>query len=393
MRLFVVNNIPAPYFDPLFERIGRENGWSLTVCYTSTWNEQAGWVEKPIATTTYRTVILDRAGRGLLAGARLFGELARNRPDFLIIYGYTLVPQIIAILWSMVTGSRYALIGDANIHTDKPAGWKRGLRRWWIRQTVKQAAAIIAIGTANRLFWNKYGARPDQLFEAPYAVDNEHFERAVEVARVDVDELRRSLRIPSGVVFLFVGRLIPRKNVDLIIRAIRATTSRDVALVIVGDGNERKRLESLAEGDPRIAFAGAVSQTSLPGYYSMADCLVLPASGEPWGLVVNEAMASGLAVIVHRDCGVAVDLVSARNGVVLETFDVSELQRALETVSNDPVKLNIMKRKSLERISKSSIERAAAAIIKAVKTVMPAEAAMDKGCEEARVEGVIEEIK
>jgi glycosyltransferase involved in cell wall biosynthesis len=393
MRILVVNNIPAPYFDPLFEKIGSENGWSLTVCYTSTWNQQAGWVEAPIATSTYRTEILDRAGRSILAGARLVGELARNRPDFLIIYGYTLIPQVIAILWSMVTGSRYALIGDANIHTDKPAGLKRGLRRWWIRHAVKQAAAIIAIGTANRRFWIRYGARQQQLFDAPYAVDNEYFQRAVASARREIEGLRESLRIPSGTVFLFVGRLIRRKNVDLIIRAVRATRSRDVALVIVGDGDERERLQALAEGDPRIAFAGAISQTLLPGYYAMADCLVLPASGEPWGLVVNEAMASGLAVIVHRDCGAAVDLISPENGVVLESFEVQELQRALESVSDDPVKLGIMKRHSLARISKSSIDRAAASIIEAVKAVMPHGAEMEKEQTSAHVEGVVEEIK
>ncbi len=359
MRLFIINNIPAPYFDPLFERIGSEKGWSLTVCYTSTWNQQAGWVEAPIAKASYRTVILDRAGRGIAAGVRLFGELVRNRPDFLIIYGYTLVPQCVAILWSMVTGTRYALMGDANIHTDKSTGLKGELRRWWIRRAVKRAAAIIAIGTANRMFWTKYGARREQLFEAPYAVDNAYFERAV--ASANVDELRRSLRLPPGVVFLFVGRLIPRKNVDLIIRAIRAIASREIALVIAGDGDERERLEDLADGDPRITFAGAISQTSLPGYYAMADCLVLPASNEPWGLVVNEAMASGLAVIAHKDCGATIDLVSAANGVVLETFEPGELQRALESVSEDRVKLGEMKRNSLERISKSSIDVAATA--------------------------------
>jgi glycosyltransferase involved in cell wall biosynthesis len=75
-----------------------------------------------------------------------------------------------------------------------------------------------------------------------------------------------------------------------------------------------------------------VPQGELPKYYALADVLVLPASDEPWGLVINEAMAGGLAVIAHRECGAAVDLVGPENGVALEKLEVDELASAMDRI-------------------------------------------------------------
>lgn len=380
MRVLIINNIPAPYFDPVFKILGERTGWELTVCYTASWNQQAGWVEEPLKDSSYRIVVLDRAGRSIFAGYRFFRVLFKVRPEFLIIYGYTLIPQCLGIMWSIATGTPYALIGDANVYADKPSGLKGSLRTSWLRFVTRRARALIAIGTANRLFWERYGARHNQLFEAPYAIDNDHFQHAVAKSREELPEA------VGKAIFLFAGRLVKRKNVDLLVRAFRSIQSTDVTLIIVGDGDERETLEELGRGDDRILFTGAIPQADLPRYYAISDCLVLPAANEPWGLVVNEAMACGLAVIIHRDCGAAVDLVSTHNGIVLETFEQSELEGAIEEISKDSAALAAMKRASLERIAHSTIAGAARGIIGAVETSI-------SGRQRSKREVVIEEVK
>jgi glycosyltransferase involved in cell wall biosynthesis len=137
--------------------------------------------------------------------------------------------------------------------------------------------------------------------------------------------------------------------------------------VIAGAGEERAALEALARGESRVVFAGAVAPEQLPAYYAMADALVLPASREPWGLVVNEAMASGLAVIAHRHCGAALDLIGEDNGVLLDGFEVAELAAAMRSMLNDEARMRSMKYNSREKIKNWSIQGAACAMIRAVE--------------------------
>ncbi len=371
-RVLVVNNIPAPYFEPLFARLGKEPDWLLRVCYTSTWNENAGWAERALGEVRYQTVILDQRlpwltrwlNSSISAAVSLLAELWRERPDYIISYGYTLLPQFVAIVWAIATATPIAIIGDANIHTDKARGLRRLLKRFWLRRVIRRAAALIAIGTANRRFWESYGARDGQLYEARYAVDNDYFGHAADGELAD--EWRDKLRLKARVVFLFVGRLVKRKNVDLIIQAMQQLPDEDLALLIVGDGDERAALETLAAGDRRVIFAGSASPNELTRYYSLGDVLVLPARDEPWGLVVNEAMASGLAVIAHEHCGAAVDLVGPDNGVKLMTFVVEELALALRQIALDDDLRRRMQERSKQKISGWSIENAARGIIKAV---------------------------
>lgn len=376
-HVLLLNNVPAPYFVPLFERLGKESGWRLTVCYSSDWNKNVGWRERPqVREAAHCVTILDRQyprlrsklGSSLAAAIALIEILMSGRPDYLICYGYTLAPQMTALLWAMATGTPFALIGDANYYIDVTAGAKRLIKNAWLRLLTWRAAALVAIGAANRMFWESYGARPDKIFEARFAVENDFFATEREKRREDAARLRERLGLTDETVFLFIGRLTRRKNVDLIIRAAQVLNDARVAVVIVGSGVEREALEKLAGGNPKIIFAGDVAQAELPLYYALSDALVLPASQEPWGLVINEAMASGLAVIAHRSCGAAVDLVAADNGFALETFSVEELSRAMRLIATDRARLGSMKSRSLEKIKNWSIDVAAAGIIRAVES-------------------------
>src|SRR5262245_54534655 len=377
-RVLLLNNVPAPYFDPLFEKIGQESGWLLTVCYSSDWNKDVGWLESSTAESpSHRTIILDRRnpasksnrlGSPAAAAVALLKVLSSEKPDYLICYGYTLAPQMTALLWAIMTATPFALIGDANRFNDSAAGVKRLIKTAWLKLLVGKAAALVAIGSANRMFWEFYGAREDKIFDAGFAVDNDFFANECRRRKEDAERLRAQLGLTGKTVFLFAGRLVRRKNVDLIIRAAQVLNDDRIAVVIAGSGAEREALERLAGSSKRIIFAGNVSPEELPLYYALSDALALPASQEPWGLVINEAMASGLAIIAHRHCGAAVDLVAEDNGVTLETLSVEELRDAMRSVAGDRARLNSMKSRSHEKIEGWSIQAAARGIIRAVET-------------------------
>lgn len=373
MRVLLLNNIPAPYFLPIFRQLGELNRWELVVCFSNSWKSDLGWEEGTIeAELPVRTIYLDQeesirseAGRGVLARAMtMLRLLRRERPEYLICYGYSLVPQLTALLWAILTGTRFAVIGDANIHCDRTRGLKRLLKGVWLRVLTRQAAAILTIGKANRQFWEKYGAAEERMFPVPFAVDNNLFLTDTTSRLAN----RQSEGLTDRVVFISVGRLIARKNVDLLIQAVQQLDpSAPVTLLIAGHGEERSYLESLAGADPRIQFLGGVRPATLSSCYGLADALILAARDEPWGLVTNEAMASGLAVIAHQHCGSTIDLVSDDNGITLTSFEIDELVEAMRQMINDRARLERMKEMSRVKIATWSVEAAVSGLTLAIE--------------------------
>ena len=135
---------------------------------------------------------------------------------------------------------------------------------------------------------------------------------------------------PEQKVVLFVGKFMIRKFPDMVVRAISSVdwSGTKPALVFVGSGEMEARLRSMA---PEAVFLGFQNQSALPAIYEMADVVVVPSEREPWGLVVNEAMACGTAVIVSDQVGSGVDLINDKCGRIFPTGDVAALSKALAT--------------------------------------------------------------
>jgi glycosyltransferase involved in cell wall biosynthesis len=374
VRVLLLNNVPTLYFDPLFEKIRRDSGWQLTVCYSSAWNGQVGWEESKFERQG-AAIILDesnswlkkRLGSSTAAAISIALILTSQSPDYLICCGYTLKPQLVALLWAMLLNKPFAVIGDSNIFCDRAIGIKGIIKRLWLKLVTWRASALITIGSANRRFWVSYGARPEQLFESRLAIDLDFFEQACRERKDDAQAIRARLGLCEKIVFLFAGRLVKRKQVDLIINATLQLDDDRMAVVIAGGGEEFASLKELAGGDPRVIFTGPIAPAELPLYYTLSDVLVLPSAREPWGLVINEAMACGLGVIAHHHCGAAVDLVGNDNGVALNTFSADELAKAMKLMIEHEPLLRSMQAQSRVKIANWSIAAAALSMIRAVE--------------------------
>ena len=130
-------------------------------------------------------------------------------------------------------------------------------------------------------------------------------------------------------------------------------------LLYVGDGELRNQLEARAKelGAEAVRFLGFKNQSELPAYYDLCDVFVMPTVFEPWGLVVNEVMNAGKAVIASDQVGCAPDLVrDGYNGFVYRAGDVADLHRVLRRALNDRTGLVEMGRRSLEMINRWSFE-------------------------------------
>lgn len=207
--------------------------------------------------------------------------------------------------------------------------WKRPIKHLALGQFFRRVNRFLYIGTANRRFYQKFGVPESRLHSAPYAVDNDRFARQAAEARKQRAEIRKQWGIAEDAFcVMFCGKFIPKKRPqDLVAAASQMIQAgRRGHLLFVGSGElggELRRachvvfdaedsnfqLSTINPQLPPASFAGFLNQTEISRAYVAADCLVLPSDhGETWGLVVNEAMASGLPCVISNHCGCAEDL-------------------------------------------------------------------------------------
>jgi len=177
---------------------------------------------------------------------------------------------------------------------------------------------FIAYGSRAKKYLIALGANPAAITIYYNSVDVDYFhEKSVQFRRERMG-LRKKYAIPQGDnVILFVGQLVARKGVSELARAFRLLHEPKTTLVVVGNGPLRDTISGKS-----IVQISHREYDRLPEIYAMSDVLILPSVQEVWGLVVNEAMASGLPVLVSSRAGCAPDVV--RNGVNGFTFEPSE---------------------------------------------------------------------
>ena len=265
--------------------------------------------------------------------------IRRGRYDALIVHGYAHATEWLAFLSAGKNRTPILLRGESTL-VGQRAPWVAAAKRLALGALLRRIHGALAIGTLNRDFYRAYGVPEERIFWVPYAVDNDRFRADADRWQSSRAQLRQTLGLPPDVpVVLYVGKLIERKRpLDLLDAYARVAADHPAAVVFVGEGAERPRLDAAIarHGLSRISITGFVNQGEIARYYAAADALVLPSSHEPWGLVLNEGMCFGLPVVASDAVGAAPDLVRADdNGFVYPVGDVSALAHVLRRLLTD----------------------------------------------------------
>ena len=247
-----------------------------------------------------------------------------RRQDVVVLHGHSNPQMLIAAALCRMLKVPYLLRGESHANTDA-IGWRRLARHALASFTVSGAAGALPIGDLNAAFYDRYGCVLQ--FRAPYSVDNDRFRATSDGARSMRAERLTSLGLdPGRPTAIFSGKLTPRKRPLDAVKAI-ALTAGQINLLVLGDGPLREEVR-LFEARMPVRCLGFINQADLPAWYAVGDVLVLPSEREPWGLVVNEAMACGLVPVVSDAVGCAPDLVDGV-GEIFPLGDVSQLAAAL----------------------------------------------------------------
>ena len=254
--------------------------------------------------------------------------------DAVLVMGWHLKSYVQAIRGARRLGLPVLVRGDSQLDTVR-SPIKRAIKRLLYPMLLRQFDAALYVGQRSKAYYEYYGYPASRLFHSPHCVDNAWFaERATAAARA---ELRARLGVGDNTsLVLFAGKLVPFKRpLDVVAACARLREEgEDVQLLIAGAGELEAQVRASArEAELPLHMLGFCNQSEMPAVYAAADALVLSSSSETWGLVANEALASGTPIVVSDACGCSPDLANTGNaGRSFPVGDIDALAQALSDV-------------------------------------------------------------
>ena len=271
----------------------------------------------------------DRVGRDLPDAALLAQALRRLDADLVVVHE----PNPVALVSVVLARPRGRVLVWFHSEVVRPRWKYRLLYRPFLRAVLRRAARIIVSSPELVRHAVELQDFRDKCVVVPFGVDTQRLVATDEV-RARADELRARHQTP---ILLFVGRLVPYKGVDVLLRALHGI---DATTLLVGAGPLRARLETQARelGLSGVRFLGAVSDAELTALYHAADLFVLPSvtRAEAFGVVQLEAMACGVPVVsTNLPSGVPWVNQHDKTGLVVPPGDADGLRQALLALLTD----------------------------------------------------------
>lgn len=376
--LLVIADHPIQYQGPVFRQLAQRLDGHLTVLFK---NVQMGngaidpdfgipvkW-DTPVL-SGYRFSSLDDAAKPL-------HDVVRNlRPwAMLLTLSYT-----DPVAWEAIIAARKFSIPviwrfEGNDRDNGRSKLKSLVRSRALTILYREVSAFLSIGEACDQHLLNHGVQRERIFRSPYNVDDQLFESMRIANAGERETARASLGIQeSDFVFIVVGKLIARKNPQVVIRALRRIPEKWIRVMFVGTGPLEAELREEAEKScqGRVIFGGFANQTALGRLYAAVDGALLPSRFETWGLVVNEAQHFSLPVVVSSNVGSHPDLITdGETGWVFSDNDASDLASKLRLVATDKMAAKRMGESGYCRIQNYTTASATAGIMEALRFTSP----------------------
>jgi glycosyltransferase involved in cell wall biosynthesis len=369
-RVAVVSPEPTPYRAPLFDAIARRREVDLTVIYAAPTVAGRHWLVEP----RHRAVLLHgRVIPGLRPVFRhdypvtpgIVRALGDADPDVVLVSGWSTFASQAAIAWCRVHDVPYVLLVES--HDLGPrAAWRRAVKDAVVPPLVRGAAGWLAIGTLAGESLVARGAVAERIRIFANTIDVDGWAKRADELAPRRAALRRELgATEDDLVVLSVGRLAPEKGFTTLLAAAARLAEDGVVVTIAGSGPQQAVLDRRAGA--RVRLLGEVDEPRLARLYVAADVFALLSTHEPWGVVVNEAAASALPLVLSDRVGAAHDLLrDGENGYLVPANDPQAAAAALRLLQ-DPRERRRAGMRSLELVREWGYAPSVEAFVAAVR--------------------------
>ena len=382
MKVLFLTNYPAPYRVDFFNMLGQKV--ELTVAFTDNPEMQAHRSAKWFIDdySSFHAVFLkDKQQIGKIKICRDVISLLQKQYDQIIFGGYSTGTQMYAIEYLRRKKIPFAIEADGGMVKEESLISYRIKRHF-----IGSANAWLSTGTVTTDYFLHYGAKKESIYLYPLSSQkkseivmareflNEFSEKPNTKNQLSENELslhrkiiseklldikrlaQETLKIKESRVILFVGQLIYRKGIDVLLHAAKYIPN-DIAVLIVGGKPTEEYLSIKKELQlDHVYFEDFLVKKDLEKYYRAADLFVMPTREDIWGLVINEAMSYGLPIVSTDRCVAAMELVENNvNGLIVPADDADALAKGIMHVLS--ADLREMGQQSMKKISGYTIEK------------------------------------
>ncbi len=355
MKLAIVTNIPAPYRIPIFNRIAQEIGDDFLVIYCARLEPNRQWDlgQMEFNHVYLRERFIKRNDNYIHNNPDVINILRKFKPDVMVTTGFN-PTHLLSWAYALFAKSKHAPMTDGWLHSEKGLSILHRIVRKIVYRT---SSAFIGAGKASLDLYRSYGIDDSRLFQSHLCIDNDRFRRA-------------GLNQYRPYDLMYSGQIVEGKIPEFFVKVVEQVKSlrSSLRVLVIGDGPQRENfLDSIKALNIDVTYAGFVAQRDLPEYYSKAKILLFTTKNDAWGIVANEALASGTPVITSPYAGVANDLViDGVNGYILELDPVLWSSRIIELLKNQEL-LAKMSSNGVKSVTEFNFENAAHGIISAAR--------------------------
>lgn len=364
-NVVIITNAPAPYRVAFFKYVQeKESDYAFHIIYTSQ-NQDIGrqWHvgEEELGEHSFlecRVITIKRRydDKRIVLSVGIEKRLKELRPDIVVCMEYN-VTILQAVHWCRRHHVPFLSWSDGTANSEKNIS---GLQKKFRRYVIGRAAGFISSSTATMEHQISFGAKRELCHKSLLTVDIEKYLR------------RKPAGYRPGKKLLYVGSLIGRKGLDLLMPAL-AKTSPEITLVLVGEGGEEQALKKqIAELglSERVIFRGFLEGAKLTACYEECDAFVIPTREDCYGLVILEAMCASLPVIASKYADGAFDIMEdGVHGAIVDPYETEMVAAAIEGLFADEEKLLSMQEKSYERAKEFSFVKVAKGFYEALDAV------------------------
>lgn len=350
MRVLFLTNIPSPYRVDFFNELGKL--CKLTVLFERRQATDREWnVDKNL---NYKAVFLK--GKSIGHDTAICFEVLKylNRKyDRIIVGGYSTPTGMLAIQYLNLKKIPFYLNCDGGYIKDE-----RKINYLIKKYFISKAACWLSTGKETSQYLLHYGAKKEKIYVYPFTSLYKKDILNKPLNEVEKELLKNKLSISDKKIVIFVGQMIYRKGIDVLLKAVYKLP-KNISFYIVGGKPTEEYQKYIDEYHlNNVFFFEFMDKKHLFQFYQISDIFVLPTREDIWGLVVNEAMANGLPVITTNKCVAGKELVK-RNGYIIPADDINVLAQSIYELINDSTKICSFSKSSLQIIKDYTIENMA----------------------------------
>lgn len=358
LSILYLTVIPSPYKVSFFNELGKLCKLTVLFDISHSSNREADWHDYNF--TEFEGVILDENKNELLS------HLKKHDYDEIVIANYSTQIGILAMLYLNIKKTSFTISVDGGLIDYEEGNFKKKLKT----KLISSATAWLSTGEVTNQYLTYYGADEDEIYIYPFTTMKEENIINDPLTKIEKIKLRTELGIPYNHMVISVGRFIPIKGFDVLIKAAKKF-KEDTGVYIIGGEPTKEYNELIKQYDiNNVYFLSFLEYEELKKYYLAADVFVFPTRGDVWGLVINEAMANGLPVITTTSCVAGLEMIDEGiNGYLVSKDDVEQLvEKTNEILSSEDLQ-HSMSLRSLETVQSYTIENMAETTVSIFKKI------------------------